>query len=208
MGQALPPGQAFDSASTARNLLLVDGDRVALSALDQALRMQGYLVAAADCAEQALRDAQHARFDLAVLDIRMPGLSGIELAHVLEQRHGLRSLFLSVFGDRAQAAAAIREGALGYLLKPVDTAQLIPAIETALARARDLDALAATQRQLEQALAENRGTSIAIGILMARRNLSEAAAFSTLREEARRQRRKLSQHCSDIVASLPRQDPA
>ncbi len=185
-------------------LLLVDDDRLALATLTEGLRAMGYGVAAADSAAGALQRAAAEAFDLALLDIRMPGLSGMELAHLLERRHGLHSLFLSAYGERDEVAEAVRQGGLGYLVKPIDPARLMPAIETALARARDLDGLLAAKGQLEHALADGRHTSVAIGIVMAQRGLSESAAFASLRDEARRQRRKLSDHCNDLVAALQR----
>lgn len=185
-------------------LLVVDDDRLVLATMAAGLEILGYDVAAADGSERALALAARQDFDLAILDIRMPGLSGIELAHLLERRHRLRSLFLSAYGERDEVRQAIDEGALGYLHKPVDPTHMMPAIEAALARARDLDALAAAKRQLESALSEARQTSVAVGILMAQRRLSESAAFDALRGEARKQRRKLSELCSDLVASQQR----
>ena len=186
------------------SLLLVDDDRLALATMAEGLRSMGYGVSAADSPAAALQRAASAAFDLAILDIRMPSLSGIELAHVLQHRHRLHSLFLSAYGERDEVAEAVRQGGLGYLVKPVDPARLVPAIETALARARDLDGLVAAKGQLEQALAEGRHTSVAIGIVMAQRRLSEAAAFASLRDEARRRRRRLSDHCNELVAALQR----
>ena len=195
-----PPGSPMPTPA----LLLVDDDRLALATMTEGLRAMGYGVAAADSPAGALERAAAQAFDLAILDIRMPGLSGMELAHLLERRHGLHSLFLSAYGERDEVVEAVRQGGLGYLVKPVDPARLMPAIETALARARDLDGLALAKEQLEHALADGRHTSVAIGIVMAQRRLSESAAFASLRDEARRQRRKLGEHCRDLVAELQR----
>ncbi len=182
-------------------LLLVDDDRLVLATTAAGLRLLGYDVTTADGSEQALLLASRQAFDLAILDIRMPGVSGIELGYVLERSHGLRSLFLSAYGDRREVARAIRQGALGYLHKPMDPAHMMPAIETALARARDLTALTEATQQLRRALAERRQTSVAVGIVMAQRRLSEAQAFEALRAEARNQRRKLSEVCNALVAA-------
>ena len=195
-----PPGSPMPTPA----LLLVDDDRLALATMTEGLRAMGYGVAAADSPAGALERAAAQAFDLAILDIRMPGLSGMELAHLLERRHGLHSLFLSAYGERDEVVEAVRQGGLGYLVKPVDPARLMPAIETALARSRDLDGLALAKEQLEHALADGRHTSVAIGIVMAQRRLSESAAFASLRDEARRQRRKLGEHCRDLVAELQR----
>lgn len=181
-------------------ILLVDDDRLALATMGAGLSSLGYAVTRADSGEAALALAAEQEFDLALLDIRMPGLSGIELCHLLHRRHELPSLFLSAYGEREQITEAIREGALGYLMKPIDAPHAVPAIESALARAHDLKALRETKAQLEQALAGGRQTSVAVGILMMQRQLSEQAAFDWLRAEARRQRRKLADYCAELVS--------
>jgi response regulator NasT len=185
----------------APRLLLVDDDRLALATTAQGLRRLDYAVSTADSPERALASASGTTFDLAVLDMRMPGLSGIELAHLLVRRHGLRSLFLSAHGERAEVAEAIAQGALGYVVKPVDPVRMMPAIEAALARARDLDALKVANEQLERALAGDRAISVAIGLCMASRGLTESEAFAALREEARRRRRRLPDYCAELVTA-------
>jgi len=187
-------------------LLLVEDDRLVLATLARNLRSAGYEVEVAGSGEEALEVAGSACFNLAVMDIRMPGLSGIETADRLRAERAIPAMFLSAYGDRELVQQAVNGGALGYVLKPVDTPQLVPAIEAALARARDLAALIETKHQLERALANGRNTNVAIGILMERRRITEAAAFDVLRNEARRTRRKLEDHASDIVAALDREN--
>ncbi len=186
------------------HLLLVDDDRLVLATLSKGLRDAGYELSAADSGEAALELAVKQPCDLAVLDIRMSGLSGIETAQHLREAHGVPTLFLSAYGERELVAQAAAGGGLGYVVKPVDVVQLIPAIEAALARARDLKALTEARAQLELALAGGRQTSIAIGILMERRGLSAEAAFDALRASARKNRRKLEDVCCEIVDSVER----
>lgn len=90
------------------------------------------------------------------------------------------------------------------MLKPVDGLQPVPTIEAAQARARDLAALQETKAQLERALAGGRHTNMAIGILMERRHLIEAAAFEILRAGVRNACRKLEDHAGDLVMALER----
>lgn len=183
-------------------LLLVDDDRLALGTVATGLKTIGYAVDIADSGEAALARAAQGRFDLALLDIRMPGISGIELCHLLERRHGLPSLFLSAFGDRELVAEAIREGGMGYVLKPADASHLMPAIEAALARSRDLASLRDVTVRLERALGASRKTSVAVGVVMAQRGLPEQAAFDALREEARARRCKLEAHAVELLQAL------
>jgi len=182
-------------------LLLADDDRLILATLGQGLRTAGYAVTAVDSAQEALASAEQARFDLALLDIRMPGMSGIEAANQLRDRHGIDSLFLTAYGDEATVAQAVQGGALGYLVKPVDLHQLVPAVQAALARARDLKALQNVRIQLEHALAGGRLVSVAIGLLMERQRLGRDAAFQLLRNDARKQSRRIEDLAQELVAA-------
>lgn len=187
---------------TGTRLLLVDDDRLILATLARSLRDAGFEVDIANSGASALQLATTTGFDLAVLDMRMPGLSGIEVAQRLRAEHDIPALFLSAYSDRESVLQAVAGGSLGYVVKPVDAPQLIPAIEAALARARDFAALTAIKGRLEHALAGRRRTSVAIGILMERRGLTEAAAFDVLRAAARAERRKLEQRAGDVVMAL------
>jgi DNA-binding response OmpR family regulator len=185
-------------------LLFVEDDRLVLATLAKGLRDAGYAVSTADTGEAALGIAAEQPFDLAVLDIRMPGLSGIETAQRLRTQYGVPVLFLSAYSEGELVEQAAAAGGLGYVVKPVDIVQLVPAVEAALARARDLKVLAETRVQLEQALLGGRQTSIAIGILMERRGVSEQAAFEALRASARQNRRKLEEVCREVVEAAER----
>lgn len=180
-------------------VLAVDDDRVMLDALARGLRKAGYQVIEATSGEQALELALALRPDLAILDVRMPGMSGFELAQALREQVPTPFLFASVHGDEDVVRSAAEHGALGYLLKPIDTAQLLPAIESALARARDIRRLEESEAQLTQALSKSRETSIAVGILVERHRVDRQEAFELLREHARAQRRKVADVAEDVL---------
>lgn len=180
-------------------ILLVDDDRLILSTLGNGLHQAGYTVTKAGYGEAALALAQHHPHDLAILDIRLPDMSGIELARRLWDVYHLPALFLSAYSDKKMVKDAINEGGLSYLVKPVDMPQLIPAIETALARSQDLKALNKAKNQLEEALKGRRDTAIATGILMERQGLWQQEAFELLRARARAQRRRLESLARDVI---------
>ena len=180
-------------------VLVVDDDRVMLESLARGLRKAGYAVHEATSGEQALQLAQGTGLDLAILDMRMPGMSGLELAMALRERAPVPFMFASVHGDDDIVRSAASHGALGYLIKPVDSAQLVPAVEAALARARDIRRLEETEAQLTQALATSREASIVIGILMERYGVGRQEAFDMLRDHARTQRRKVSEVAEELL---------
>jgi two-component system, response regulator PdtaR len=181
------------------HVLLVDDDRPILAALAAGMRRAGYTVSEAQSGEAALDLARSTRFDVALLDVRMPGMSGLDLAKELTQTIDLPFLFMSAHSEIDVVKDAAEYGALGYLLKPVDISQVVPAIEAALARAQELRKLRETEAHLNVALASGREINIAIGIIMERNRVDRQGAFDILRIHARSQRRKMSEMAEEFV---------
>lgn len=185
-----------------RKILIVDDDRVILHILAEGLRELGYEVATAVSGEEALRLARETSHDLAVLDMRMPGMSGVEVARELRRDNLASFVFLSAFGDETVVRDAAEAGALGYLVKPVDIPQLVPFIEAAIARGREIDLLRSTAEQLEQALKVEQKTRTAVGIIMERKGLDRQEAFDLLRAKARSQRRKIAEVADELITAV------
>ncbi len=180
-------------------ILVVDDDRLVRVTIAAGLREHGYDVIEAESGEEGLMLALTQAVDLALLDVKMGGMSGIELAEQLRKRTAIPSVFLSAYGDADLVRQASEHGALGYLVKPVDPARIVPAIETALARAHELDELRRAQSSMAAELAGAREVSIATGILIERMHVDRANAFELLRRHARSQRRKLREVAADVV---------
>lgn len=182
------------------DILLVDDDRLVLATLSHGLRHAGYRVCAVDSAQEAeLLLAAGQRPDLVILDVRMPGYSGLQLAQRLRLLDHVPFLMLSAFNDMETVQQASACGALSYLVKPIDMDQLIPAVAAALARASELQGLHGERQQLQTALDGERHISVAVGILMAQKKLTRDAAFNVLRNIARAQRCKLVRVAGDVI---------
>lgn len=181
-------------------ILLADDDPLVAGTLAKGLMNAGYDVLQADCGEAALRLCRERTPELAILDMRMPGLSGLDVARELGRRGDVPFMFLSAYNDADMVEEAAREGALGYLVKPLEIPQIIPAVRTALARAADMKKLKAMASQFQIALTERREIGIAIGILSERLGLSTADAFLRLRQFARSRRRKVADLAGEIAA--------
>lgn len=190
----------ISNANNKKKLLLVDDDRLVLVTLAQGLSRVGYKVSTAESADDAEAIlASGERPDLAILDVSMPGRSGLELAERLRSFDHIPFMLLTAYSDPHIVAQAATSGALGYLVKPVDTPQLVPAIEAALARASELSGLRTIEQQLQKALDSEREISVAIGITMVQYRLSRKAAFELLRKTARSQRRKLLELAIEVI---------
>jgi len=182
-------------------ILIAEDDRASRHLLATCLKRGGYKTIETDSGEEAVRLAIECQPALAILDIMMPGLNGTEAAAAIRRETDVPFMFLSALDEGAVVQKAIDEGALGYLVKPLVVPQLIPTVQAALARAQDLCRLRTAERNLATALSIGRGTSVAIGILMERHRLTEAAAFELLRLEARSQRRRVADLSEMIVGA-------
>lgn len=186
---------------TARHVLVVDDDRLVLASLCRGLRQAGYRVSEAANGEDALSVAERTAPDLALLDVRMPGMNGIELGRLLHEQAGVPFLYLSAYGQADVVAQAAGHGALGFLVKPLDISQILPSIETALTRAAEMGKLREKEGQLSTALAGSRDVSVAVGLLMERHHVGREEAFEALRARARSERCTLVALARDLVES-------
>ena len=187
----------MDNIKTQRHILVVDDDRLVLAALSRGLRDAGYRVSAAADGESALKIVDEDAPDLALLDMRMPGMSGIELARQLRER--VPFLFLSAYGDTDTVREAAEQGALGYLVKPLDIGQILPSLQAALMRAAEIGTLREKESQLTTALATSRDTAMALGVLMERKGIDRKQAFELLRNHARSTRRSVQSVASELL---------
>ena len=161
----------------------------------------GYAVSRATTGEEAIRICAEAPPDLVIMDVCLPGLSGIETAKKIRQTSKTPVLFLSAYDTEDLVKEAVADGGLSYLVKPVRLNQLLTSVKAALARAADIEALETTEEQLLVALKGDRNVGIATGILMERHRLTAAEAFETLRGGARARQRKLGEVAAEIVAA-------
>lgn len=181
-------------------LLIADDDRVILFALAEGLRAAGYTVIEASSGERAIEICSDITPSLAILDMRMRGLSGLDVAKWLRENSQTPFIFLSAYDDRETVEDATAAGALGYLIKPVDVHQILPTIRAALTRGAEIRQLRDTEKNLTHALNSSRDISVAMGMLMERYNLGQQDAFEKLRKTARDQRRKAAEIAADIIS--------
>jgi response regulator NasT len=185
-------------------VLVVDDDQVILYTIADALRRAGYEAIEVASAEEALKLIREKQPDIAVLDVSMPGMSGIDLAQKLRTETEVPFLFLSAYDDRDIVRLAAETGALGYLVKPVLPQQIVPSIEAGLARAQEIRELRKTESKLREIVHSAQHASMAAGVLMERNRLDRLEAFQALRSHARNQRKKLDDVAGEILDSAER----
>jgi two-component system, response regulator PdtaR len=182
-------------------ILVVDDDRLVLATLTHGLAQAGYEVIDADNGDDAILLAREHKPELALLDIRMEGKSGFDVAAYLREYCQIPFMFLSAFSDEATVAQVKSLGALSYLVKPLDIQQIVPAVEAAFAsRPKALEAAAAAQpaspvvsaaavvgtdtQAINTAHPLTQTISLAVGIVMHRHSLGRQAALSRLTQQA------------------------
>ena len=179
-------------------VLIADDEAVIRLGLRTMLEEQGYRVVgeAAD-GGRALDLARKLRPDLVLLDIKMPGVDGLQAARQLCADRPV--IILTAYADREFVDRAAEAGVLAYLVKPIRESDLRPAIETALARFREIQALRAEVGSLEDALQTRKVVERAKGLLMRRHGWSEEDAFTHIQRQARTTRRTMRAVAEEIL---------
>jgi len=173
--------------------------------LREILEEQGYEVVGetgrGDEAVTLVRDLQP---DLAILDIRMPGIDGLAAAREINEEGRCAVLILTAFSQRNLIEEARDAGALAYLIKPFTQAELIPAIEVALGRFKEIQAIKEANASLEEQLATRRAVDRAKGVLMDDHEMKESEAFRYIQQTAMRERRTMRDVAQDVISGALR----
>lgn len=181
-------------------IMVVDDDRLVLATLVAGLKQAGFDIIEADNGDDAILLARKHKPRLAILDMRMQGKSGMDVARYLAANTDTGFMFLSAFGDSDIVEEATRMGALGYLVKPLDVRQIVPAVRAALARAME--------RTTAPAPAANESLSreelIALGLLMERLRLDFDGALEALRSQARSESKTAAELATHMVSAANR----
>lgn len=183
-------------------LMVVDDDRLVLATLVNGLKNRGYEVNGYTTGNDALAAYQLESPDLVILDMRLPDLTGTEIARAMLAHQHRPILMLSAYDDQAIVKEAVTLGVAGYLVKPIEVNQLVPTIEATTARFAEIAALMSNTENLRDGMEQNRVISTAVGILMERAGLGQDQAFERLRHLARDRRRSLRDIAFEIVQAV------
>jgi two-component system, response regulator PdtaR len=140
--------------------------------------------------------------DLAVLDVKMPRLDGIEAARRILDERPMPVVIVSAFTERSLVRRAAEAGVYGYLAKPFREEDLMPAIATARARFDQLSAVREQVDSLADALAARKAIERAKGLLMENQGLSEQDAFVRLRRASQTSGRPMRVIAEAIIETL------
>jgi response regulator NasT len=169
--------------------------------LKETLEEEGYeVVAETTRGDEAVELVKQHEPDLAILDIKMPGLDGLSAAREIAGERRAAVLILTAFSQRDLIEQARDAGALAYLVKPFQRSELVPALEVALGRFNEIRALHDQASSLEEQLDTRKIVDRAKGQLMDRHRLAEADAFGFIQKTAMRRRQTMKQVAEAVIA--------
>jgi response regulator NasT len=160
------------------------------------------VVAEARDGREAVALAAEHQPDLAVMDVKMPELDGIEAARQMLEQRQIPIVMLTAFSEAALVGRAVDAGVFGYLVKPFRESDLLPAIEAARARHAELQALRDEAGSLRDALEARKLIERAKGLLMEKDGLSEGEAFARLRGASQQTGRPLREVAAAVCAAF------
>ncbi|MCA9309589.1 MAG: response regulator [Phycisphaerales bacterium] len=185
---------------TPQRILVADDEHLMATGLTTSLAALGHaVIGPVSDGESAIDSARREPPDLAILDIRMPGIGGLEAAKILWEEMGIPTIIISAFSDPTYIEQAQETGVFGYLLKPVSSENLRVTLSIAWARAANQMDNAARISQLERTLAGRRAVEQAKWKLIEERGITEPEAHSMLQKAARNGRRSLAEVAGEVL---------
>jgi len=184
-------------------VVIADDSSVFCMDLREMLQNLGYLVVGeAGDGKSAVNLARELRPDVVLMDIKMPDMDGIEAARLLTEERIAPVVLLTAYSDRDLIQQAREAGVVGYLVKPVQEANLGPAIEVAMARFQEFRALEKEVDNLEDQLETRKLVDRAKGILMDTQGLTEAAAFRRIQKMSMNTRKSMKEIAQAIILTF------
>jgi AmiR/NasT family two-component response regulator len=190
-------------ASTPTRVLIAEDETIIRLDLRDLLERAGFeVVAEARDGVEAVDLAESERPDLALMDVKMPRLDGIDAARKILAGRPIPIVMLTAYGQDELVARAVEAGVFGYLVKPFREQDVLPAIQTARARFAELEEVRGEAESLADALAARKAIERAKGLLMEREKLSEADAFARLRKASQISGRPLKVVAEALIATF------
>ena len=182
-------------------IVLAEDEAIIRLDLRESLQEEGYeVVGDVGRGDKAVEMVEALRPDVAIFDIKMPGMSGLEAAKIVSDKKICPVVMLTAFSQREIIEQARDAGALAYLVKPFQKTDLVPAIELAIARFAELRSLSGEVAALGAQLETRKLIDRAKGVIIDKHRLSESDAFAFIQSMAMSQRMKMGDIAEQIIA--------
>ncbi len=185
-------------------VLVADDHAPTRAGVRASLDAEGFeVVGEASDGEAAIRLTREKSPDLVIMDIKMPGMDGLAAAERIVDEDLGAVLILTAFSQKDLVARAAEAGAMGYLVKPFQKSDLMPAIDVALARHAEIAGIKAEAKTLTEQLESRKVIDRAKGRLMDAQGLSEGDAFRLIQKRAMDERRSMKAIAEEVLANEP-----
>ncbi len=183
-----------------KRIIIADDESVLRMDLQETLAELGYLVIGqVGDGQSAVNMARELSPDVVIMDIKMPGMDGIEAAKILTEEKIAPVVLLTAYSQKELIERAKEAGVVGYLVKPFRETDLAPAIELALARFEEFRTLEKEVNDLAEALETRKLVEKAKGILMEKNGLNENEAFRKIQKMSMNTRKPMKEVAEAII---------
>lgn len=183
-------------------ILIADDESIRLLSLRGQLEQLGHqVIAEASNGEEAVTLAAARQPDLAIMDIKMPIVDGIEAAQRIAEARPIPIILLTAYSEVELIERAAQANIAAYMMKPVSAEDLLPAIALALTRFRQFEALRREVVNLREALEARKIIERAKGVLMRRLGLTEEEAFQRMQRQSQNSNRRLAEVAQAILVA-------
>tara|TARA_Y100000590_G_scaffold419526_1_gene521333 strand:+ start:31 stop:615 length:585 start_codon:yes stop_codon:yes gene_type:complete len=181
-------------------VVIAEDEAIVRLDLKEILEEEGYeVVADTGRGDHAVELVDQYQPDLVILDVKMPGIDGLSAAKKITSKQDTAVLILTAFSQREFVAKAAEAGALAYLVKPYQRDDLLPAIQIALTRHREMLAVTAQAKDLEERLEHRKSIDRAKSLLIDELGISEMRAFRFIQQSAMSSRKPMADIAEEIV---------
>jgi response regulator NasT len=192
--------QVMNSTQQITRIVIADDEAIIRLDLRETLEEEGYLVVAdTGRGDDAIELVRQHKPDVAIFDIKMPGLDGLDVARVVSAEKICPVVMLTAFSQREVIEQARDAGALAYLVKPFQKTDLVPAIELAIGRFREMMTLSGERDALGEQLELRKLLDRAKGLLIDKYSMTEQSAFDFIQKNAMSTRAKMVDVANQIL---------
>ncbi len=185
------------------SIIVVEDESIVRLDIVEMLKDANYdVVAEASNGEKALELIDKFRPDLVIMDIKMPKLDGLKASKIISKKYETPILILTAYSHSDYVEDAKQDNIVGYIVKPISEAQLLPAVEVAISQSNNLKKLKTEIINTKKQMNNRKLIEKAKGILMDHLNLSEEAAYQKLRRTSMDKQIAIEKEATAIIDAL------